>query len=184
MPKFFRGLHFRAVLVFAVATHALSMNPTMSRAESSDPAAAFVGTWFRVDSEADEADRARAIDRATDGMSPLVRSIARSVMRRSTRPVDRYEIRSSSPGLWIRADDEDPTTARLDGELDHDPNAVVRSRFWEGGFEQIWRSDDSTHGRTRWRIEAAKHHLRVTTHVEDARFSAPLVYTTGYARRE
>lgn len=174
----------RVALALAFLLSGAAALPTAARAGDSAAREALVGVWVRVDGGADEAARAEAIERATAGLPVPIRSVARAVMRRSVHPAERYEIRTAEPGLWIRADERAPVTARLDGALDHDPAAEVRSRALVDGFEQAWRADASTQGRTRWRLIGEPPALVVTTRVEDARFSAPLVYTTRYERLE
>lgn len=171
------------VAIGAIVATGLLALPIDVRAQASGRAqASLVGVWLRVEHAADEADRARAIEHATADMPVLIRRIARGVMRRSIHPVERYEIRPAGPGLTIRADGAAPVGARLDGGLDRDPSAEVRSFAREVGFEQHWRTDRSTYGRTRWRLIDGARRLVVTTRVEDARFSAPLVYETRYER--
>lgn len=172
----------RLLLVTGGLAGALLATTGVGRAEEERAHTLLVGVWLRVEAEADDARRHEAIERATAEMSALIRPVARGMMRRSVRPATRYEIRPGEPGLSIRADDDEPVTARLDGELDRDPEAVVRSHATADGFEQIWRTDDSTHGRTRWQLAEETRRLVVTTRVEDSRFTAPLVYATRYER--
>lgn len=175
-----RGL--RVLLAMAGLAGAFFAMTGVGRGEGASARPLLVGVWLRVDSEADDARRREAIERATADMSALIRPVARGMMRRSVRPAARYEILPSDPGLSIRADDDEPVTARLDGALDRDPEAEVRSHPIDDGFEQIWRTDDSTHGRTRWQLVEGTRRLVVTTHIEDSRFSAPLVYAARYER--
>jgi len=161
------------------------------------------GVWIRTQRSEDDARRRGAIEEITQPMSFVVRGLARAVMTRSIRPAERYVIREAEVGLSIRADDEAPVTALLNGQLDHDPEARVRSRPLADGFVQTWqagrdggrdgggagaRSQDedgeASHGTTTWRLDANDGLLRVTVTVHDERFPHPLVYTTTYRRSE
>lgn len=151
------------------------------------------GVWIRTRRSEDDALRRAAIEKVTQPMSFAIRGLARAVMTRSIRPAERYVIRPAEVGLSIRADDEEPVTALLNGRLDPDPDARVRSRLLADGFIQTWQEGrgevgdgdgDGNHGTTTWRVDANDGLLGVTVTVHDERFPHPLVYTTTYRRSD
>lgn len=176
------GRHCRVSMRVALVATVFATFAASGRAQTVDGSGALIGDWIRIEHDADDARRTEAIERSTAELPALIRGIARGLMSRSTRPARRYAIRAAEPGLSIRADDEAPVVARLDGKPDPDPSADVWSRALSDGFEQIWRKDESTHGRTRWRLLPDPPQLVVGTRVEDGRFSAPLVFETRYRR--
>jgi len=193
-------------LLFSLGLQGFAAFPvsTAAAAEPFDPER-LAGVWVRTQRSEDEALRRAAIEQLTQPMSFVVRGLARAIMTRSIRPAERYVIRPAEVGLSIRADDEAPVTALLNGQLDHDPDARVRSRPLRDGFIQTWRAGreqdrdgsgagtgagnegedgEASDGTTTWRLDAKDELLRVTVTVYDPRFPHPLVYTTTYRRLE
>lgn len=174
----------------------------IASAETFDPER-LTGVWIRTQRSEDDARRRAAVEELTQPMSFVIRGLARAVMTRSIRPAERYVIRPAEVGLSLRADDEAPETALLNGQPDPDPDASVTSRLLADGFVQTWRAgreqardgsgagarnedDDgeASHGTTTWRLDENDELLRVTVTVHDDRFPHPLVYTTTYRRSE
>ena len=168
----------------------LLLASTTASAEAFEPER-ITGVWIRSQRSEDDARRRAAIEEITQPMSFFIRGLARTVMKRSIRPAERYVIRAADIGLSIRAEDEAPETALLNGELDSDPDATVRSRPLADGFVQTWqarreesRDEDVNRGTTTWRLDANDELLRVTVTVHDERFPHPLRYTTTYRRSD
>lgn len=151
----------------------------------------YQGQWRRIENEDDEAARLRAIDRAVEQMSWLMRRMAASVLRRTTVPPPEVNFEWDGERLHQHVRSDRGSVAR---RVDPGGNPVVSedmrgdefSAAWawaEAGIQVSWQQQRAN-GRNVYRVDPADQTLIVehTINITALDGVPPIVYVSRFGR--